>query len=131
MRLSTIFTAVLAFATFATADGKAASAKKSAKVEEGKKVFEMNCAACHGPEGKGDGQAAAALVPKPRDLTDAAYMKTRPVETLRKVIQEGGQSVGLSPVMVGWKAALTPDQIESVLQFVLSCSKVKVAKKAK
>ena len=107
-----------------------AEGKKAAVLEEGKKVFETNCAACHGPEGKGDGVAAAALVPKPRNLSDAKYMKTRSAADLRKIITEGGQSAGLSPIMVGWKATLGPDQIEAVLQYVLTLSRKKPSKAA-
>jgi mono/diheme cytochrome c family protein len=35
----------------------------AAGLPEGKKVFETNCTICHGPTGKGDGPAAAALTP--------------------------------------------------------------------
>ncbi len=38
-------------------------------VEQGKKLAQLNCVACHGPGGKGDGAAAAALNPKPADWT--------------------------------------------------------------
>jgi mono/diheme cytochrome c family protein len=48
--------------------------KKADKKEmaEAKKIAETNCASCHGPEGKGNGPAAAALPPpKPADWTSA------------------------------------------------------------
>jgi mono/diheme cytochrome c family protein len=41
-------------------------------IAAGKKVFAGNCLACHGAAGKGDGPAAGALTPKPRDLSDPA-----------------------------------------------------------
>lgn len=37
----------------------------------GKEMFGQNCVSCHGAEGKGDGAAAAALNPKPRNFTVA------------------------------------------------------------
>lgn len=38
----------------------------------GAALFAANCAVCHGPLGRGDGMAAAALNPPPRDLTSPA-----------------------------------------------------------
>lgn len=40
-------------------------------LQKGKASFETNCASCHGPGGAGDGVAAAALSPKPRNLATA------------------------------------------------------------
>jgi mono/diheme cytochrome c family protein len=131
MQFRSISAAMLMTATLSMAGGKTPPAKLAAQLEEGRKVFEANCLPCHGAEGKGDGVAAAALDPKPRDFTDAAYMKTRSVATLRKVITEGGQSVGLSATMVAWGGTLTPDQIDAVLQYVRQFSKTKKAAKAK
>jgi mono/diheme cytochrome c family protein len=39
-------------------------------IAAGKKVFVANCLACHGATGKGDGPAAAACTPRPKDLSD-------------------------------------------------------------
>lgn len=37
-------------------------------VAHGKEIFNVNCAVCHGAEGKGDGAGGAALNPKPRNF---------------------------------------------------------------
>lgn len=37
----------------------------------GAQLFAANCATCHGAAGRGDGLAAAALSPRPRDLTSS------------------------------------------------------------
>ncbi len=42
---------------------------ESKTVGQGQKVAQVNCVSCHGPKGKGDGPAAAALNPKPADWT--------------------------------------------------------------
>jgi mono/diheme cytochrome c family protein len=42
----------------------------AAAIDAGKKVFTTTCIACHGPAGKGDGPAAGALFPPPKDLSD-------------------------------------------------------------
>ncbi len=38
-------------------------------IAKGKATFTAQCVACHGSEGKGDGPAAAAMNPKPRNFT--------------------------------------------------------------
>jgi putative copper export protein/mono/diheme cytochrome c family protein len=44
---------------------------QAAVVQRGAALFQTHCAVCHGPEGRGDGPAAAGLSPKPADLTAA------------------------------------------------------------
>jgi mono/diheme cytochrome c family protein len=39
----------------------------------GKQLYGQQCAACHGATGRGDGEAAYLLYPKPRDLVAAKY----------------------------------------------------------
>ena len=39
----------------------------------GKQVYTKQCAACHGVQGRGDGEAAYLLYPKPRDFVAANY----------------------------------------------------------
>jgi mono/diheme cytochrome c family protein len=39
----------------------------------GTKVFAQRCVICHGPDGRGNGPAAAALIPRPRDFTLADF----------------------------------------------------------
>lgn len=44
-----------------------------------KPVYAIHCARCHGDEGKGDGPAAAALHPRPRDFTRGIFkLKSTP-----------------------------------------------------
>jgi mono/diheme cytochrome c family protein len=64
-------------------------------------LFSSTCAACHGPSGKGDGAAAAALNPKPRNYADAAWQKAVTDDEIRKAILLGGQGIGKSPMMPG------------------------------
>ena len=55
----------------ADAKGTKNSQSGAASVAAGRKTAETNCVTCHGPGGKGDGVAAAALTPKPADWTSA------------------------------------------------------------
>ena len=60
-----------------SAAGAAAQAKPTAEKQyeqlifsvRGPDLFRAHCAACHGPEGKGNGPVGAALKTKPADLT--------------------------------------------------------------
>ncbi len=91
--------------------------------ENGKAQFVQNCAPCHGQAGKGDGAAAAALNPKPRDLTDKAYMAGLKNEYLIDIVKKGGAAVGKSAAMPPWGAAMKDDQIRDVIAFVRSLAK--------
>lgn len=63
-------------------------------------IFTQRCSVCHGMSGVGDGPGAAALTPKPRNYTDAAWQASVDDAYLAKVIVEGGAAVGKSPLMV-------------------------------
>ena len=76
----------------------AAPAVTPALLDKGRSIYKTNCVACHGEHGKGDGPAAGALKPPPRDHTDRAYMSTLTDEDLAKVIQMGGAIKG-KPLM--------------------------------
>ena len=83
----------------------------------GDKVYHDRCALCHGPEGKGDGVAAAGLNPKPRNHTDGTYMKSRTDAQLLEVIRNGKGG------MPAWGAVLSEPEIQAVLKHVRSLAK--------
>ncbi len=59
-------------------------------VAHGKTVFAQNCVACHGDQGMGNGPAAAALNPKPRNFTqDAGWLNGRKPSQIFKTLKEG------------------------------------------
>lgn len=66
----------------------------------GKATYDDKCAACHGPLGKGDGPAAAALNPKPANLADKAFMTGLPIDCHFYVVNEGVKNTGMPP----WKS---------------------------
>ena len=109
---------MLVLASFMVFSLSAVSAAEKGDAAKGKETFQNTCAACHGPEGKGDGAAAAALDPKPRNLTDAAYLSTKTDDHLYKVISEGGASVGLSPMMAAWGGTLSEQDIWNVIAYI-------------
>ena len=95
----------------------------SGDVNKGKASFDQLCATCHGASGKGDGPAAAALSPKPRDLTDTKYVSGLKDDYIKKLVKEGGQAVGKSPLMPAMGGALKDDDIENVVVYVRSLGK--------
>lgn len=94
------------------------SAETKGDAAKGKVSFENTCVACHGPQGKGDGVAAAALNPKPKDLSDAKLLSTQTDDFIHKVISEGGASVGLSPMMAAWGGVLSDQDIWNVVAYI-------------
>jgi mono/diheme cytochrome c family protein len=68
-------------------------------MDEAKQMFATVCATCHGIDGTGSGPAAANLNPKPRNYSDAAWQASVTDDDIRKIILQGGQAVGKSPMM--------------------------------
>ncbi|MBI5209879.1 MAG: cytochrome c [Elusimicrobia bacterium] len=62
----------------APVDPKTVLAPGPGLLDEGRALFERQCASCHGASGKGDGPAAGTLKPPPRDLTSAGGWKNGP-----------------------------------------------------
>ncbi len=50
----------------------------AASIALGQALFMQNCVSCHGPEGEGNGPAAAGLRIKPADLTQPHVFGTIP-----------------------------------------------------
>ncbi|MFH0945323.1 MAG: c-type cytochrome [Planctomycetota bacterium] len=86
--------------------------------------FNAYCSTCHGQSGKGDGPAGVALDPKPRNWTDKKWQESVDDAHIAKVIREGGQSVGLSPLMAANPTyGENPDVIAALVQIVRSYGK--------
>jgi mono/diheme cytochrome c family protein len=58
-------------------------------VAKGKASYEINCASCHGDKGLGDGVAAAALDPKPRNLVTGTYKQGAKPEQVFATLGKG------------------------------------------
>jgi mono/diheme cytochrome c family protein len=85
-------------------------------VDAGKATYAANCAKCHGDTGHGDGPLAAALNPKPLDLT--VHVGLHPDGQLFDWITNG---VPRSQ-MPAWKGSLTPSQRWDVINYLRSLS---------
>ena len=58
-------------------------------VTHGAKVYQTYCASCHGNTGLGDGLAAKALKPPPRNLVEGAWEKGGDSITLYQTLAQG------------------------------------------
>src|SRR3990172_5871143 len=109
-----ILTVLVLLPTVVLAQGATAKAKD---------LFAQQCAACHGTTGKGDSPAAAALNPKPADLTNKAYLAGLKDQYLFDLIQKGGAAVGKSPLMPPFGAKLKDADIRDVIAYLRTLAK--------
>lgn len=65
-------------------------------VAKGKQLYAVNCASCHGTDGKGDGPAAAALNPKPRDYTSGYWRYGGGVARIVQTITDGSPGTAMA-----------------------------------
>lgn len=105
-----------ASAPAAAPESSGATGAASSDLARGAAIFKERCALCHGPSGHGDGAAAKALKPPPRNFHDKAYMSTRTDEQLLEVIHNGK---GAMPAW-GKTGVLKDDEILAALRFVRS-----------
>ena len=118
---------VLSMMLFAACDrpipppGAAASPHRSLyEMQVGKQVYQAYCVGCHGASGEGDGFNSFNLDPRPRNLTDPAYQKTKSNAELADVIRRGGAGVGQSSLMPPWGNTLDAREVDAVILYVRS-----------
>jgi mono/diheme cytochrome c family protein len=80
-------------------------------------LYQKRCAACHGQGGRGDGPAAAAMQPRPRDFADPSWQSSVSDEQLRSVIRQGGSARQLSASMPA-HPDLRAEQVDALIRFV-------------
>ncbi len=98
------------------ADVMLLSQKSDSLIAMGKSLFQSNCIACHGANGKGDGVAAAGLNPKPRNFTSKANWINGPkISGIFKTLSEGIQG----SAMVAFDT-FTPEQKFALAQYIRS-----------
>lgn len=85
----------------------------SAQQRRGERLFQDNCAFCHGGSGTGRNWIGQFMEPKARDLTQYTRA-TMPRVLLRQRIREGLPDTS----MPAWKHVLAPAEIEAVAAYV-------------
>lgn len=111
---------------FLAASATAAPKKTPELVKKGKDVFAINCVACHGASGLGDGPAAVALNPKPRSfIKDKFKNGDKPVQVFKSI------SEGLSGTSMVAYGHLSESDRWALTYYVLSFRTDKKASKEK
>ncbi|WP_422927783.1 redoxin family protein [Singulisphaera sp. PoT] len=85
-------------------------------LSRGRLIFQVHCARCHGPEGRGDGPDSATLRPPPRDLQGVAWRIPPSRASIRNTVAEGLPN----SMMPALAASLSKAEIESVVDHVLT-----------
>lgn len=94
--------------------------KRGEKAQEGKKIYEQYCLACHGASGKGDGFAMQNLKDewgekiKPADLRKPFIKSGRSLSDLYKVLITG---VSGTP-MPSYKDAATQEELWAIIAYI-------------
>ena len=94
-------------------------------VQEGMKIFNANCQACHGIKGDGNGPAAASLIPKPWNFTSGKWIQKYGT-TDKDIYKRIAQGVPHT-AMPEWATVLKPNQIWQVLYYIKTFSQKKTA----
>jgi mono/diheme cytochrome c family protein len=81
---------------------------------DGRTLYEVRCSPCHGMEGGGDGPAAAAIQPKPRNFRDPQFWQGRTAQQLRLVVKEGRPGTLMPP----FEGVLSETEIDGVVTYL-------------
>jgi mono/diheme cytochrome c family protein len=98
-------------------------AQSKGDAKAGKAKYDANCVGCHGATGKGDGAAAAALNPKPGDMSDGKAMKALSDKYLFDIIKDGGVSQKKSPIMPASAKKFSDQEISDMVAYIRSLAK--------
>ncbi len=85
-------------------------------LQNGKALYEKNCASCHGTGGMGDGPAGVNLTPKPANIAAFSKMPMASDAYLNWSISEGGAPIQ-SP-MPAFKSQLSEKQIWEIITYL-------------
>lgn len=90
-------------------------------ISHGAKVYQNNCAVCHGEKGMGDGPGGAAVKPPPRNFVEGKWTKGGQSHELFKTVSEGIAGTSMAPFQ-----HLSKTDRWAVVQFIRSITNNKV-----
>lgn len=83
----------------------------------GAEVWEVACAACHGADGAGRARAELGFDVRMPDLRDCTFATSEPTPDWFAVVHEGGTVRGLDRMMPAFGAALSEQEMASVVDY--------------
>src|ERR1051325_1564970 len=92
------------------------------KLDTGEDIFKAACIGCHGPNGKGQPHTTLGFEPPSTfpDFTDCNGSTRENTFDWRATIHEGGPGRGFSQIMPSFAEALTPAEIDMVIDYLRS-----------
>lgn len=87
---------------------------------KGREVYQVYCAACHGPGGKGDGPQAQHLDHPLKNFADPQYQESLADVYIKRVIMECGVALHECETMPSWASVLSPEDVANVIAYIRS-----------
>ena len=81
-------------------------------------LYQASCANCHGAGGRGADPALLAFEEEVPDFTDCDFAAREPDADWIAVAHEGGPVRGFSEMMPAFRGALTPEQLQRVMDYI-------------
>jgi mono/diheme cytochrome c family protein len=102
-----------AYTVAMAADGAPGGNGSAPRAPEGKEIFEVRCAACHGVDGRGDPGRQALKVDIP-DFTDCSFASREPDADFAAVVHGGGPARGFNVLMPAHGEVLSQAEIDNI-----------------
>jgi mono/diheme cytochrome c family protein len=118
------FALTLSLATYAVAtaaDDPPGGNGSAPRASEGREIFEVRCAACHGVDGRGDPGRQVLKVDMP-DFTDCSFASREPDADFAAVIHGGGPARGFNVLMPAHGEVLSQAEIDDIFSHLSDSS---------
>jgi mono/diheme cytochrome c family protein len=113
-RLLAIALCALAYACGGDPGQQPEQRTQAAPAADGKAIYDTRCSPCHGMDGAGDGPAAAAITPKPRNFRERDFWSGRTDTQLHAVVKDGRPGTLMPP----FEGVVSDAEIDAVVAYL-------------